>query len=139
MHAVLMTAFPFVAPALAQDTSGMKTGFNVNGRYWITLSVEAKATYLIAFQAGIVAAVHAAPQNCTCAFDGAMATLEATGGGSTSSIADMGEGLDSFYKESANRAVPVPDALKYVTKKITGATRQELDYLESSLRRDANR
>jgi hypothetical protein len=45
----------------AQVVSPMLTGTNVNGRYWNTLSVESKATFIIGVGEGMAEVVWFAP------------------------------------------------------------------------------
>ena len=129
----------FAAPLLeAQSLNGLKTLGYVNGRYWNTLSVEAKATYLIALDEGALEIVSYS-KTCTCAADATIEMLSAISPRDSSSYLELAEALDSFYKDSTNRAIPVIKALPYVTLKIKGGTSRELDDLVSKLRKDASR
>ncbi len=142
MRTILAVAFLTLSSMQAQNlaalTSGLMTGINVNGRYWNTLSVEAKATYLIAVNEGIGEVVLYAAKDCNCAFDASLNALRAIFGGTDSSYLEVAEILDSFYKDAANRPIPVIRALKYVTLKIKGAGTRELEDVASKLRKDAN-
>lgn len=122
----------------AQDLFGVKTGPYVNGRYWSALPVEAKATYLVAIGEAMTGVVSYAPKNCACLLDATIAALGALSGGTSSSYLEIAESLDLFYKEPANRPIPVIKALTYVTLKLKGGTSRELDDLISKLRQEAN-
>lgn len=47
------------------------------------------------------------------------------------------EQIDMFYEDGDNQQIPVIEAYIYITKRIKGATRQELDSLEANLRKRA--
>jgi|ERR1700693_343632 len=120
------------------QATGLVTGLSVNGRYWNSLSIEAKATYIIASSEAMSEVLLHAANDCTCAFDAVLNSLRIVSGGSNSSDLEMTEGLDLFYKDSANRPIPVIKALAYVTLKMKGGSSRELEDLASKLRKDAN-
>jgi hypothetical protein len=130
--------FAFSFSSNAQDFAGVKTSGYINGRYWSTLSLDAKATYLIAIGEAMTEVVAYAPKNCGCILDATIAALGALSGGTSSSYLEISESLDLFYKEPANRPIPVIKALTYVTLKLKGGTSRELDDLVSKLRKEAN-
>jgi hypothetical protein len=130
------------APALtpAQDIRAMYTGTDVNGRYWNTLSVQAKATYVIGAQDGMSGVLAHDAKNCSCTFEAVNAAVQATsGGGKNGTYVEFVEGVDLFYKDPANLGIPVIKALEYVTLKVKGATAGDLDSFIAPLRRNANR
>ena len=53
-------------------------------------------------------------------------------------LSDLAEQIDMFYKDSANRQIPVIEAYRYISKRIKGATQQELNKLAASLRKKYN-
>jgi hypothetical protein len=126
------------ATANAQDSSGMTTGLSVNGRFWATLSSEAKATYVIAVGEGISEVAFRGSNSCACLFERASSALRAVSGSDKTSYHELAASVDFFYKDPTNRAVPVIKALVYVTQKMKGATSQELDDLAAKLRKDAS-
>ncbi len=138
MRTTLAVAFLAVSSLEAQGFNGLQTGINVNGRYWNNLSVEAKATYMIAAGEGASEVVAHAPKNCACVVDASLGVLQTISGGDSSSYLEIAEGLDLFYKDPANRPIPVIKALAYVTLKMRGGSNRELDDLVSKLRKDAN-
>jgi hypothetical protein len=109
-----------------------------NGRYGSGLPVDAKVTYLIAVGEAVTEIVCYAPKNCNCIIDATVAALGALSGGTSSSYLEIFESLDLFYKESANRPIPVIKALAYVTLKMKGGTSRGLDDLVSKRRKEAN-
>jgi hypothetical protein len=131
----LALALVTVSAAEAQSFAGIKTGIYVNGRYWKNLSVDAKATYLVAIGEGMMEIV-AYAKNCSCVVDASLGLLRTTSGGDNNSYLEMAEGLDSFYMDPANRPIPVIRALSYVTLKMKGASSRELEDLASKLRKD---
>jgi hypothetical protein len=50
---------------------------------------------------------------------------------------ELVEGLDMFFKDPANRQIRIIEAMKYVTLKASGASKGQLEELETSLRRAA--
>lgn len=139
MRFPLMIALSLASLLCAQDFFGVRTGLNVNGRYWNGLSVDAKATYIIAATEGMTEILSFVPKDCGCALDAAIKAVTAVSGGHSTSYMELVEGTDDFYKDPTNRAVPVIKALSYVTLKIKGASSKELDDLAAKLRKEANR
>ena len=121
-----------------QQFNGVMTGLKVNGRYWNALSIEARATYIIALAEGISEVISYMPQSCNCTFDAALDAMKSVSGGTTSSYLEMAEAVSDFYKDSTNRAVPVVKALTYVTLKTKGGTAKQLEELAAKLRNEAN-
>jgi hypothetical protein len=139
MRSILAIILALLAVPLlkAQSLSGLRTLGYVNGRYWSTLSLEAKATYIIALDEGALEIISYS-KTCACAADASVSMLTAISGGDSNSYLELVEALDSFYKDSPNRAIPVIKALPYITLKIRGGTSRELDDLISKLRKEAN-
>jgi len=53
-------------------------------------------------------------------------------------MSEIAEQIDSFFKDSANRKIPVIEAYRYVSKRVKGASTKELDNLAASLRKKYN-
>ncbi len=53
-------------------------------------------------------------------------------------LSEIAEQIDLFYKDSANRQIPVIEAYRYISKRIKGAAPRELDNLAASLRKKYN-
>jgi hypothetical protein len=117
----------------------MYTGTDVNGRYWNTLSLQAKATYIISVQEGMSGVLGYDAKNCSCTFEAVNAAVHAISGGKNGSYAEMVGGVDLFYKDPANLGIPVVRALEYITLKAKGATAGELSSFVAPLRWSANR
>ena len=71
----------------------MTTGLSVNGRYWTSLSTEAKATYVIAVGEGISEVMFHASNNCACLIDGALSALRAVSGSDKTSYLELTAGV----------------------------------------------
>ena len=138
--ALILLAF-ICASLPAQDVRAMYTGTDVNGRYWNTLSLQAKATYIIGAQEGMSGVLAHDAKSGSCTFEAVNAAVQATsgGGGINGTYVEFVEGVDLFYKDPANLGIPVIKALEYVTLKAKGATANELDGFIAPLRRSANR
>ena len=140
MKAALILLIFICASLPAQDARAAYTGTDVNGRYWNTLSLQAKATYIIGAQEGMDAVLAHDAKNCSCTFEAVNAAVQATsGGGKNGTYVEFVAGVDLFYKDPANLGIPVIKALEYVTLKAKGATASELDSFVAPLRRSANR
>lgn len=53
-------------------------------------------------------------------------------------LSEIAEQIDLFYKDSANRQIPIIEAYRYISRRIKGATPRELDNLASALRKKYN-
>ena len=53
-------------------------------------------------------------------------------------LSEIAEQIDLFFKDSANRQIPVIEAYRYISKRIKGAAPQELENLAASLRKKYN-
>jgi hypothetical protein len=62
-------------------------------------------------------------------------SLETTG---DFKLSEKVEQIDMFYKDSANRRIPIIEAYRYMVKRMNGNTQQELDNLAASLRKKYN-
>jgi hypothetical protein len=51
-------------------------------------------------------------------------------------LSEIAEQIDMFFKDSANRQIPVIEAYRYVAKRIKGSSPRELDELASTLRKN---
>lgn len=134
----IVALFALSFSSTAQDFDGIRTSGYINGRYWSGLPADAKVTYLIAVGDAMTEIVGYAPKNCNCILEATVAALGALSGGTSSSYLEISESLDLFYKEPANRPIPVIKGLAYVTLKLKGGTSRELDDLVSKLRKAAN-
>jgi methionine synthase I (cobalamin-dependent) len=114
----------------------MKTGVAFNGRFWDQLSLDGKMGYVIGAIEGIGEVPFHAKKDCACVFDAVVETTKSLYGEKTDALyIETAQAIDGFYKEPANKRIPVIDAMKYVAKKVCGATKQELEEYEAALRR----
>jgi hypothetical protein len=63
-------------------------------------------------------------------------SLETTG---DFKLSDKVEQIDMFYKDSANRYIPIIEAYRYMVKRMNGTAQRELDNLAASLRKKYNK
>lgn len=133
-----------LAPLCAQDVTSvslaMKTGGYFNGRFWNSQSREGKATYLYGAMESIPEVPMSALKTCACAIDAGTNAMKLLFGEKANPVPiEVIELMDTFFREPANRQIPMIEALKYVAEKLSGASRQRLEELETTLRRDAAR
>ena len=136
MRRLLLPVF-LIGITWAQDISTlMKTGLSMNGRFWDQLSFDGKMGYVIGAVESIGEVPLHAQKDCGCVLDATIATMKALYGETGAALySETVQAVDAFYKEPANRRIPVIDVMKYVAKKMNGATKQELEDYEAALRR----
>jgi len=123
----------------AQDLSTtMKTGLAFNGRFWDQLSLDGKIGYVIGVVEGIGEVPYHAKNECVCALGAVNETMKALYGEKADALyIETAQAIDVFFKEPANRRIAVIDAMKYVAKKMSGATKRELEEYEEVLRKSS--
>jgi hypothetical protein len=132
----LVLLIVIAGPTLSQDVN--RTGPYYNGRFWMTLGSQAKEVYTIAVLEGINAVSSNTPLGCSCAYDAVKQTMNrlyAERGDAL--ITEAVEELDGFFKEPANRKIPIVGAMRYLGLQRNGGSKQELDTLLSSMRKDS--
>jgi hypothetical protein len=136
MRPLLLLAL-LVGISWAQDTSTlMKTGLSMNGRYWDELSVDGKMGYVVGVGEALSEVPFHAKRDCGCVLNASVETMKALYGEKADALYfETVQAIDLFYKEPANKRIPVISAMKYVAKKMSGATKLELEEYETALRR----
>jgi hypothetical protein len=136
MRPLLVSVF-LIGISCAQDMpTMMKTGVSMNGRFWDRLSLDGKMGYVVGVAEGIGEVPFRAPKGCACAADALLDTMKALYGEKADALyVETVQEIDAFYKEPANKRIAVIGAMKYVAKKMSGATKQELDEYEAALRK----
>jgi hypothetical protein len=108
------------------DLEDSKTSGFVNGRFWNQLQPMAKVVYLMAFQEGIMAGAGT--------LDAKTKTTDQYVDPTAAKYGEIVSGLDRLYKQPENINVPVFEALKVLTMKIRGATKDEIENALSECR-----
>ena len=121
----------------AQDLSAlMRTGVSMNGRVWDQLSLDGKMGYVVGAVESIGEVPFHAKKDCACVGDALVETMKALYGEKADALyVETVQAIDVFYKEPANKRVPVIGAMKYVARKMSGASKQELEEYKAALRR----
>jgi hypothetical protein len=112
----------------------------MNGKNWIKLDRQSKIMYLNGLEDGfslLIAEMESDPneKDSARAAYPAMERLMIKG----FRFSDIMEEVDRFYDQASNRRIPVVDVYRYVLKKFKGASPEELDLVQSVLRKQYNR
>jgi hypothetical protein len=128
-------------PLASQDIQAIvqsqRTGGVNNGRYWNTLATDEKIPYVYGVLDSLVESMHFFPKTCDCGSNASMTAVITLIGSKNPIPLELVEGLDMFFKDPANRQIRIIEAMKYVTLKASGASKGQLEELETSLRRAA--
>jgi hypothetical protein len=138
----ILVALATTIPSESQNLTGrgMRTNASFNGRFWNTLPPQTKAGYVFAIMDSANIFPSFAPKDCICAIDTSMTFLkELLGDSGNPTPNEIIEEMDAFFKEQVNRQIPILQALRYVSKKMTGSTQNELQQFEITLRKEATR
>lgn len=114
----------------------MKTGVSINGRFWDQLPLGGKLGFVLGAVEAIGEVPFHAKKDCACVADALVETMKALYGEKADALyVETVQAIDVFYREPANKRISVIGAMKYVAKKMSGATKQELEEYEAALRR----
>ncbi|MEK6808093.1 MAG: hypothetical protein AABY14_00230 [Nanoarchaeota archaeon] len=110
-----------------------------NGFFWNELNLEQKASILLGIHNGEYLILLKAYENRTLskvtdAIEESIRSDEITG----FNFNELAKQIDMFYQDSANLKIPFIEAYRYISKRIRGASPQELDNFAASLRKKYN-
>lgn len=110
-----------------------------NGFFWNKLNLEQKASILLGIDNGEYLILLKAYENkilvkVTDAIEKSIRSDEITG----FNLNELAKQIDMFYQDSANLKIPFIEAYRYISKRIKGASPQELDNFAASLRKKYN-
>lgn len=106
-------------PAFSQLPENQVTQGIINGRFWNTAPENAKVYVVVGYCTGMAASEGTNPLHDDC--------TKATYG-------EIREGLDTFYREPLNRAIPLPLAVHYFALKMLGTDPEAVEKLIVSAR-----
>jgi len=121
----LLILTPFALFASPADARFSFTGQHLNGRGWKALTTDVKIGYVLAMSEAPILCDTNSPNNHYI-FNDALTRAEVI------------EAIDAFYEESANAAVLVASAYRYVALSARGASPDELAAELSRIRRVAH-
>jgi hypothetical protein len=104
-------------PAAQAPTSQYMTGGSRNGRFWLRLESNERACLVIGF------------------IEGAAVGGKDVGAGAT--VGELERGVDSFYGEPANAAIPISSAILLFGLKVRGESPEFIEQQTLALRRAA--
>lgn len=147
---ILVASLAVIASSFAlesdEDSTGLYVGTTekghkvyypvMNGRFWQRIDMQSKIFFLEGVTNGEFLLFFKIAENkkqgsVTSAIIGNLLDDELQG----FKFSEVAEGIDMFYKDSANRQVPVIEAYRYISKRIKGASPRELDNLAANLRK----
>lgn len=111
-----------------------------NGRFWQKLDPQSKIILVHGIEQGMwLLAQELSLYSTEMKID--QDTLKALGGFEISDLksSEIMEQIDLFYKDSANRRIPIIEAYRWVYKKLNGYSEKELDSKIESLRKYYNK
>ncbi len=145
-----LLVFIFVLPAFAADTDHEETESKfvtevfvssmTNGKAWLELDLQSRIMYLTGIENGaalLIAEMADAPNEKANAHAAVPALKRLMIKGFK--FGDIADEIDRFYEQASNRRIPVVDAYRYVLKKFKGASPEELEAVQSALRKKYNR
>jgi hypothetical protein len=111
------------------------TGGSPNGRFWNSLTFDGRLAYVM----GVLDSATAikVQSQGACISQSSRIVEKMFGKSRRASYGELVAGITLFYKTAANRPIPVLPSLYYVTMKIEGATKEDLDSFELLLRKSA--
>jgi hypothetical protein len=148
---VFIASLAVIASSLAvesdEDSTGLyigttEKGYRVyysvmNGHFWQRIDMQSKIFFLEGVENGehlLFLKIAEKQGSATSAIIDSLLDDEVEG----FRLSEMAEQIDIFYKDSANRQIPVIEAYRYISRRIKGATPRELDNLAANLRKKYN-
>ena len=120
---IFLLSLVFAVASFGQSADNQMTGGAVNGRFWMSLPSDMKATLLLGFREGIVASRN---------FEAVKAYIS-----DAATIGEVKKSIDQFYDDPANLAIAVKDASRVFVMKLSGAAPERLAAEVATLRRAA--
>ncbi len=122
------------AAAVAAQSDGTKTGDFVNGRFWEQSPEAMKIGYLFGLRDGLV--LIAADNKTEAVKNALMLSMLVYRDGKTT-LEELIDQIDTFYKDGANIRIPVFEAYQYCMKRTSGVSKKVLDDLLAEMRNRA--
>jgi hypothetical protein len=118
---MMVCAVSFVAHS--QTPANQFTGGVINGRFWQTLTPEAKTGFLVGFREGIIA--------------GDNDDVSRIYISDSATVGQAKKGIDLFYGDPANLAIAIKDASRIFLMRLGGADSTAVEAVTVRARREA--